>query len=582
MFTVLKPYLATDVYKVGHCQMYPEQMEYLFSNFTPRSNSYYKGSSLYDGKSVMVGLQGLLKWLDQLWNDEFFERPLEQSLKNYRRVVGKILNLDEDKVYVKHLEKLHNIGYLPLRIYALPEGTVVDVKVPVMTIHNTVAGFGWLVNYLETVLSAGLWNACVGATIARDYRTVLTKAAVDTGAPLWFVDYQGHDFSYRGQTPQDVVYKSFGHLTSFVGTDTIPAVLFADAYYGSKNQIGSSVMASEHSVACANIAMWQKLLECDLYEAEKAFLKDYITRIVPTGIASYVSDTFDFYGVIDRIAVELKDVIMNRDGKVVFRPDSGCPVKILTGYHTYSTGLDKELAYHNFVGVHGNIFDPDLIVSLLDGEYEAIALNHNGVVEYFELVYSGQEDGDYTISIGRQLPECEARGAVETLYKHFGGTVNEKGYVTLDQHVGLIYGDSITIERAEKIMARLMAKGFASDNVVFGIGSFTYQYNTRDTFGYAMKATAMKMVGEPEYTPLQKDPKTGDGMKKSARGLLDVYRSTEDGELFMVDNLTKEQWESGYIGEDVSAMELVYDDGFFVNQSTLDEIRERIISSIKI
>lgn len=580
MHNVLKPYLATDVYKVGHCQMYPEQMDFLYSNFTPRSNTYYKGSSLYDGKSVMIGLQGLLKWLDQLWNDEFFERPLEKSLKHYRQVVGKILNISPDQVYVKHLEKLHHLGYMPLRIFALPEGSVVDMKVPVMTIHNTVSGFGWLVNYLETILSAGLWNACVGATIARDYKTVLTKAAIDTGAPVGFVDYQGHDFSYRGQTPQDVMYKSFGHLSSFVGTDTIPAILFADAYYGCSGQVGSSVMATEHSVACSNIAMWQQKLNCDLYTAEKEFLRDYITRIVPTGIASYVSDTFDFFGVIDRIAPELEHEIMSRNGKVVFRPDSGCPVKILTGYHLYSTGLVNELPYHNVIGVHGNVFDHDLVEALLDGEYEAIALNHHGVVEYYELVYAEQENGDYFIKIGKQLPECEALGAVETLYKHFGGDVNEHGYVTLDQHVGLIYGDSITIERAELIMKRLKDKGFASDNVVFGIGSFTYQYNTRDTFGYAMKATAMKMSGDMEFTPLQKDPKTGDGLKKSARGLLDVYEDPTDGKLFMVDNLTTEQWEGGQNGDAMSAMQVVYDDGFFVNQSTLDDIRQRINESI--
>lgn len=569
MTNILKPYFATDVYKVGHCQMYPKQMDYLYSNFTPRSNTYFKGSSMYDGKSVMAGLQGLLKWLTELWDQEFFDKDLEKSLKFYRKHVARIFNISEDKVYTNHLKKLYSLGYLPLHVKAMPEGSVVPVKVPVMTIHNTVAGFGWLVNYLETVLSAGLWNACVGATIAREYKRVLTAVAIETGAPLEFVDYQGHDFSYRGQQPIDVMYKSFGHLTAFKGTDTIPAILFADAYYGSTDQIGGSVMATEHSVACANIAMWQKRLGCDLYTAEKAFLKDYITRIVPEGIASYVSDTFDFFGVITKMASELKDVIMSRNGKVVFRPDSGCPIKILCGYKLYDTGLDTELNYRAVVGVNENIYDHKIAQDIIDGGYEAIALNHHGEVRYYTVsTVSG------SVYVGEELEEAVAKGAVETLWDTFGGTYTDLGYAVLDEHVGLIYGDSITIERAEIILQRLKEKGFASNNVVFGIGSFTYQYNTRDTFGYAMKATAMLMQGDSEFTPLQKLPKTDNGLKKSAKGLLAV-RQDSDNEYFMVDQLTTDEWVSNQ-----DCLEMVYFDGECVAESTLDEIRERINQSI--
>lgn len=87
----------------------------------------------------------------------------------------------------------------------------------------------------------------------------------------------------------------------------------------------------------------------------------------------------------------------------------------------------------------------------------------------------------------------EYKGVIELLWDIFGGTVNKQGYKVLNSHIGAIYGDSITLlERANEICRRLEAKGFASTNVVLGIGSFTYQYNTRDTFGFAMKTAYVK------------------------------------------------------------------------------------------
>ena len=102
----------------------------------------------------------------------------------------------------------------------------------------------------------------------------------------------------------------------------------------------------------------------------------------------------------------------------------------------------------------------------------------------------------------------------------FGGIENSKGFKELDSHIGAIYGDSITLERATQICERLKLKGFASTNVVLGIGSFTYQYNTRDTFGFAMKATYGEVDGNGRE--IYKDPITDDGTKKSAKGLMKI------------------------------------------------------------
>ena len=159
----------------------------------------------------------------------------------------------------------------------------------------------------------------------------------------------------------------------------------------------------------------------------------------------------------------------------------------------------------------------------------------------------------------------EEKGVVEALYETFGGHVNEQGYACLDQHIGVIYGDSITIERAQAICQRLAEKGFASTNVVLGIGSFTYQLNTRDTFGFAMKATSVVVNGQRR--DIFKDPVTDDGVKKSARGL--VYVGRDDAGYYLIDQVTEEKENSG-------ELVLIYENGKFHNHTNLEEIRQRI------
>ncbi|ARV09510.1 nicotinate phosphoribosyltransferase [Winogradskyella sp. PC-19] len=168
---------------------------------------------------------------------------------------------------------------------------------------------------------------------------------------------------------------------------------------------------------------------------------------------------------------------------------------------------------------------------------------------------------------GGKLPKD--KGVIELLWDIFGGTVNNQGFKVLDTHIGAIYGDSITTERAENICQRLSDKGFASTNVVLGIGSFTYQFNTRDTFGFAMKATSVVVNGERRE--IFKDPITDDGIKKSAKGLVKVDKV--NNEYVLVDQVTPEQ-------ENTGELLVIYEDGKFVNQVTLQEIRDRVNASI--
>lgn len=477
------PFLLTDFYKIGHPFQYPNGTTLVYSNLTPRK-------SRLDGVDEMVffGLQYFIKeYLISYFNENFFEQPKEKVIADYKRRVQ--TSLGGALPTYGHIERLHDLGYLPIEIKALPEGSSAKMKVPVLTIVNTLPEFYWLTNFVESLMSAILWQPCTSATIAKEYRKILNKFADETGMPKEFIQWQGHDFSFRGMSSlESAVLSGMGHLLYFTGTDTIPAIDALEHYYNAdadKELIGGSVPATEHSVMCSGAK-----------DGELETFKRLITEIYPNGIVSIVSDTWDLWKVCTEYLSELKELILARDGKVVIRPDSGDPVDIICG-------------------------------------------NPNGNTEN------------------------ERKGVIELLWEVFGGTLTDKGYKLLDSHIGAIYGDSITRQRATEICQRLKDKGFASQ-VVFGIGSFTYQYNTRDTFGIAMKATYIEIDGVGRE--IFKNPITDDGTKKSATGLLKVMKD-DKGKYRLLDKVSKEDEQTGHL-------RTVFKDGKLTKDFTLSEIRE--------
>jgi nicotinamide phosphoribosyltransferase len=503
----MNPLLLTDGYKTGHHQQYPKGTELVYSNFTPRSNKYAP-----EGCDAVVsfGQQMIMVQIHNAFQNEFFSKPKEEVCGEMKKELSLYLGTDYD---VSHFESLHDLGYLPIKVKGIEEGTLVPIKIPVLTIYNTLPEFYWVTNYLETIISNLLWKPMTSATIAHQYRKVLTKWQEKTDAEKgWFIDWQGHDFSMRGMDSVEATIASgLGHLTSFSGTDSLPAIYGARNFYGEEGFVGGSVNATEHSVMCAGtkddeVGTFRRLLET-----------------YPKGILSVVSDTWDLWKVCTEHVVTLKEEILGRDGKLVIRPDSGDPVDILCGIDDYKQDAD------------GTMYK----VHLTSGMFR---------------------------DRGRKISPAEQKGVIELLWDVFGGTINEQGYKVLDSHIGAIYGDSITIDRANEICERLEAKGFASTNVVLGIGSFTYQYNTRDTFGFAMKATYVEVNGEGRE--IFKDPITDDGTKKSATGLLVVYDNYEGG-LTLID---KASWES----EGQGRLKTIYENGKFYNTTTLTQIKERI------
>ena len=491
----IQPTLLKDFYKSGHRPQYPDNTEEVYSNMTGRVSRDPGFTHL-----VTAGIQPFaMEFLGKRFNEDFFEKPKAEVIRKYKRRMDNALG--PNSVATDHLEALHDLGYLPIELKALPEGTLVPLRVPVLTIRNTKPEFFWLTNFLETLMSCEIWHSITSATVAFEYRKMLHHFAKETSDMPDFVQWQGHDFSMRGHTSVESAIKSgASHLFSFTGTDTIPAIDYLEEYYGAnceKELIGGSIPATEHSVMCMGGQ-----------ETELETFRRLITKVYPSGPVSIVSDTWDYWNTMNVTARILKDEIMARPGnavmptgKVVFRPDSGDPVKIICGDPAAPAGSP------------------------------------------------------------------EHKGTVQLLWEIFGGTTNSKGFKQLDPHVGVIYGDSINLDRCYWILKQLSDKKFASTNMVFGIGSYTYQYTTRDTFGFAVKSTHGIIKGCP--VDIYKNPKTDNGTKKSAKGYLRV-----NADMTLSEQVTPEEEKQGML-------QTVFLNGKMVRHEKLSEIRSRLLSNLK-
>ncbi|WP_216912914.1 nicotinate phosphoribosyltransferase [Nocardia noduli] len=476
------PLFLTDAYKLDHRRQYPDGTTRVYSNLTHRASRIHGVEHV-----VHFGLQAFLRDVLEDSFARFFAADVDLVCAEYERRVRSILG--PNLIGSDHIRALHALGYLPLSIRSIPEGTPVPLRVPVLTIENTHPDFFWLTNYLETALSAAIWQPSTSATSAWRLRALLEARAEATGADPEAVGFQGHDFSFRGMPGIEAAAASgAAHLLSFSGSDSLVSADWIDYFYpdDSGERILGSVAATEHSVMCAGT----RESEDDTYRR--------LLDLYPSGVVSVVSDTFDLWRVLAETLPALRDRILARDGTLVIRPDSGDPETILCG-----TAADDTPA---------------------------------------------------------------GRGVVQLLWETFGGTVNAAGYRVLDPRIGVIYGDSITYDRADAITARLAQMGFASTTVVFGVGSYTYQYVTRDTFSSAMKATYVEVDGIGR--DIFKAPVTDSGTKRSARGRLAVLPGA-DSELVVHEQATPEQ-------EAASALVEVWRNGTFVRRTGFAEIRARL------
>ena len=473
--------LYSDTYKQCHPRMYPEGTTKLVSYWVPRR------SMLKEDKMIFFGLQGFINnYLIKLFNNNFFNLSKEEVKEKYTKIMN--AHLGQGHYELDRVLALHDLGFLPLSIRAIPEGTIVPMGVPCIEIENTVPEFFWVVQWIECLLQSELWKPCVHATMARWFKEIALRyyeLTSDEDPSMAMAD-----FGMRGMSGiEEATKASAAWLTSFNKTSTIPAIDYINENYFHCGQgIGIGAISTEHSVMSANYA-----IDGD----EITFVKKLLTELYPDSSFSMVSDTYDYWNMVENIIPACKDEILAHNGKLLIRPDSG-----------------------------------DIV----------------------------------SISVS----------SVEKLWDIFGGTINSKGFKVLDPHVGVIYGDGCTIDRVQEIYNQLMEKEFAADNIIFGIGAFSFvgrseeetgkiAVYTRDTFGIAMKATYAVVNGKPVF--LYKDPKTDiSHLKKSAKGYIHVSKD-EKGNITWKDK----QYERGG-----NLLNLVFQNGQALYFTPFWEIRKRI------
>lgn len=290
--------LATDSYKLTHWDQYPEGTDYVYSYFESRKGAEFPYTVFF----------GLLPIFEQLAG-----RVVTQSAIDNAAALAEV-HFGNDHTFNRagweHILREHD-GYLPVRIRAVAEGSVVPVGNVLMTVVNTDPAVPWLTNALESLLTH-VWYPSTVATLSRSVKELLAGYLTRTGCSLDGLPFMLHDFGYRGATTHDAAaIGGAGHLVNFQGTDTLPAMELAMLTYGADlDTLAFSVPATEHSVMTAEGP-----------EGEFGIVRRLIEKN-PTGILSVVADSYDIYAFVDAVGGEFKGSILARDGVFVVRPDS--------------------------------------------------------------------------------------------------------------------------------------------------------------------------------------------------------------------------------------------------------------------
>ncbi|MBO5828801.1 MAG: nicotinate phosphoribosyltransferase [Paludibacteraceae bacterium] len=313
------PMLLIDFYKAVHAEMLPKDITKSVSYFTPRMSRVKRWD-----KVVMFGLQGFIKtYLIDYFNDEFFNKPFDEVISEYKRIMDATLSKDAYKI--DKIEKLHQLGYLPIEIIALPEGTLVPMHVPMFGITNTHPDFAWLPQSLESLISAEMWHPMLAATVGYTYREIVNKyydLTCDDSIPrakaLGAFDFRGEECL------QSAEKAGAGWCLSFLLTATVPTIPYLEAYYNcdcTKEPVAFGSPSTEHSVMCSNYAV-----DGD----EETLLRRLLTEIYPNTSFSAVLDSYDYWNVIDNILPKLKNETLAHNGCMLMRGDSGDCVEVVT------------------------------------------------------------------------------------------------------------------------------------------------------------------------------------------------------------------------------------------------------------
>lgn len=325
--------LLKDFYKMVHLTMCPPNMTKSVSYFTPRKSRVDMWPRV-----VNFGLQAFIKeWLIENFNETFFNRPEEEVVNEYRRICEN--TMVKENYGLDRIIELHRLGYLPIEIWSLPEGVEVPMHVPIFGVTNTHPDFAWLGQALESLISAELWYPMITATVGHTYRKIVNEwynKTVDNTVPK---RRALGNFDFRGDMGVDASLKAAsGWLLSFVNTATVPAIPWMEKMYNcncEKEEVGFGAVSTEHFVMCSNSA-FDTLNNPDYEYAdidphrERIFIKKLLTELYPNTSFSCVSDSYDYWNVVENILPTLKDEILAHNGCMLIRGDSGDCVDVVT------------------------------------------------------------------------------------------------------------------------------------------------------------------------------------------------------------------------------------------------------------
>ena len=419
---------ATDSYKFSHYNMYPTGTQRVYSYFEARNGAKYN-------KTLFYGLQYILKeyLAGVVVTREKIDAAERLSLAHFGTLDGTFNR--------PMWERIVDVwgGKLPVTIKAVPEGTLVNIDNVMMTVVNNDPLCWQLTNHLETILSQ-VWYPSTVATLSYEVKRLIADYAKWTSSSEALVPFSLHDFGFRGTECQESAgIGGSAHIINFLGTDTVIGMEFAMDYYGaSLDGLAYSVKATEHSIMTSLGRAGEKQLVADLLAKN------------PDGILAMVVDSYNDGEFVRMVCTEFRDQILNRNGKIVFRPDSGDPV---------STSLK--------------------IINI--------------------------------------IAEC------------LGYSTNEKGYKELPSCVGMLWGDGIDYDGVRNILFAFRNHGWASCNIIFGMGGVLLQKVNRDTQRFAFKCSAQQRYGN--WIDIFKQPL--DSSKNSKRGRLKLSKNSE-GNFFTV------------------------------------------------
>lgn len=451
----------TDSYKFTHHKMMSKNTTANYAYWEARLGAKFS-------ETLFFGLQYFMKeYLEgKVVTQKAIERAAQLSAAHFLN--DKVFNREMWEYIVQKYN-----GHLPIRIRAVPEGTVVPINNVMMTVETTEDNhiLAPLTNHLETLLSQ-VWAPTTVATLSREVKKVIMKYLKNTSTNPDAINFALHDFGFRGvSSVEGAGVLGAGHLINFLGTDTVKALEVANEYYNAPYEgLGYSVPASEHSVMTAH------------GRAGEADIVDLIFQEYPEGIVSLVGDSYDIYNFTENIiGGRFREQILARNGKVVVRPDSG-------------------------------------------------------------------------------NPESVTHRVLEILGEKFGATTNTKGYKVLNPKVGVLWGDGIDINGIRDILDYMQVRGWAADNLVFGMGGGLLQKVNRDTQRFAFKSSAQKRDGT--WYDVFKDPL--EGGKTSKKGRLALV--AKEGKM-----TTVLESEAGQYG--VDQLQTVFENGFIMKEYSFADVR---------